>query len=319
MKLSKTATSLLASTAVFAGVLFAQGKANDVQASTVIGQIQANYVSNLRSNAGTNNSVTGSIRAGSVYNYTATAQASGYTWYRLGVNSWVASAGVAPKGSAAASTPAATPATSSNVIGQVRINYLSNLRSNGGTSYGVTGSVRAGAIYNYTTTVQANGYTWYRLGVNSWVASAGASVYNKNTAAAPATNTATSTSTSTPASSSASAVINLAKAQIGKPYVWGGKGPSSFDCSGLMYYVFMNAAGRNIGGYTVAQESAGTKISVSSLQPGDLVFWGSAGATYHVGLYIGNNQYIHAPQPGETVKIASISSYFMPSFGLRVL
>ncbi|MFD1484399.1 C40 family peptidase [Lacticaseibacillus baoqingensis] len=316
MKLSKTATSLLASTAVLAGVFLAQGKSNNVHASTVIGQIQASYVSNLRANAGTNNRVTGSIRQGSVYNYTATAQASGYTWYRLGVNSWVASAGVAPKGSAPAapSTPAA-PATGSKVIGQVRINYLSNLRSNGGTSYGVTGSVKAGAIYNYTTTVQANGYTWYRLGVNSWVASAGASVYNGSTATAPSTPAASNTN----ASSKAAAVIALAKAQLGKPYVWGGKGPSSFDCSGLMYYVFLNAAGKNIGGYTVAQESAGTRISLSSLRAGDLVFWGSAGATYHVGLYIGNNQFIDAPQPGQTVRISTINSYFMPSFGLRVL
>ncbi|MFD1670479.1 C40 family peptidase [Agrilactobacillus yilanensis] len=117
----------------------------------------------------------------------------------------------------------------------------------------------------------------------------------------------------------AAAVIALAKEQLGKPYVWGGKGPSSFDCSGLMHYVFANALGLEIGGWTVPQESAGTQISVSQAQPGDLIFWGSRGATYHVALYLGNNQYIDAPVPGRSVEIASISQYFMPSFAVRVL
>lgn len=115
------------------------------------------------------------------------------------------------------------------------------------------------------------------------------------------------------------AVINVAKAQLGKPYVWGGKGPNSFDCSGLTHYAYLNGANKEIGGYTGAQENAGTVVSISNLQVGDLVFWGSRGNTYHVAIYLGGGQYIAAPQPGENVKIASISSYFMPSFGVRVL
>lgn len=115
----------------------------------------------------------------------------------------------------------------------------------------------------------------------------------------------------------AQAVINLAMAQIGKPYVWGAHGPSSFDCSGLMDYVFRNAAGKSIGGWTVPQESAGYAVSLSNLQPGDLLFWGSQGSSYHVALYIGGGQYIHAPQPGENVKIGSMQ-YYAPSFARRV-
>lgn len=114
-------------------------------------------------------------------------------------------------------------------------------------------------------------------------------------------------------------MITLAKTEIGKPYVWGGKGPNSFDCSGLMYYVFLHAAGVNIGGYTGVQQNAGTRVSLSALKPGDILFWSSNGSVYHDALYIGNNQYIAAPEPGENVKVATISSYFYPSFGVRVL
>lgn len=115
------------------------------------------------------------------------------------------------------------------------------------------------------------------------------------------------------------AVIALAKQQIGKPYVWGAKGPSSFDCSGLMHYVFQNALGKEIGGWTVPQESAGTQVAISNLQAGDLVFWGNHGNTYHVALYLGGGQYLEAPKPGYSVRISTLSSYYMPSFGVRVL
>ncbi|XEO94260.1 NlpC/P60 family protein [Latilactobacillus sakei] len=123
--------------------------------------------------------------------------------------------------------------------------------------------------------------------------------------------------TPAPTTGNAQAVINLAMAQIGKPYVWGAHGPNSFDCSGLMDYVFQNAAGRSIGGWTVPQESAGYSVSLSSLQPGDLLFWGAQGSSYHVALYIGGGQYVHAPQPGENVKIGSMQ-YYTPSFAKRV-
>ncbi|ERL64549.1 C40 family peptidase [Schleiferilactobacillus shenzhenensis] len=183
-------------------------------------------------------------------------------------------------------------------------------------------TLSAGSRWKITkTTKDASGQTWYQLGTNCWVKAADmmtdaeyAAIVKSNAAA----DAAASTNVSTP-SNSVQAVISLAKQQLGKPYVWGGKGPSSFDCSGLMYYVFQHAAGKNIGGWTVPQESAGTQVSISNLKAGDLVFWGSRGSTYHVGLYIGNNQYIHAPQPGQGVQIASISGYFMPSFGVRVL
>ena len=112
-------------------------------------------------------------------------------------------------------------------------------------------------------------------------------------------------------------VVSIAAQYIGVPYVWGGKTPSGFDCSGFTSYVFREAYGIEIGGYTVPQENSGTQIAVSAAQAGDLIFWGSRGATYHVAIYVGGGQYIHAPAPGQTV---TYSSYNLSgaSFAVRV-
>ncbi len=112
---------------------------------------------------------------------------------------------------------------------------------------------------------------------------------------------------------------SLAKSLIGTPYVWGGKTPAGFDCSGFVAYV-LNNSGRtsNFPSYTVAEESAVTQIPVSQAQPGDLLFWGNHGSTYHVAIYLGNNQFIDAPQPGDTVGIHQMYPSWMPSFAGRV-
>lgn len=120
-----------------------------------------------------------------------------------------------------------------------------------------------------------------------------------------------------PSSGNAGAVLAEAAKHLGKPYVWGAKGPDSFDCSGFTSYVFRNAAGREIGGYTVPQESAGARISVAQAQPGDLYFWGSPGGTYHVAIATGGGGYIHAPAPGQNVSYGSVQ-YFTPSFAVRM-
>ncbi|MDH6364259.1 peptidoglycan hydrolase CwlO-like protein [Enterococcus sp. PF1-24] len=116
---------------------------------------------------------------------------------------------------------------------------------------------------------------------------------------------------------SGSAIVDYAMQFIGVPYVWGGKSPSGFDCSGFCYYVYLNVTGKNIGGWTVPQESSGTIIDISQAQAGDLLFWGSRGSTHHVALAMGGGQYLHAPTFGQTVSISSYSNY-APSFAVRV-
>lgn len=114
------------------------------------------------------------------------------------------------------------------------------------------------------------------------------------------------------------ALLNNAYAQVGVPYVWGGKTPSGFDCSGFVNYVYKQTYGVNVGGYTGEQQYAGPKISVSSAQPGDLIFWGSYGSPYHVAISLGNGQYIHSQRPGETVHSESINPYWAPSFAVSM-
>lgn len=107
-----------------------------------------------------------------------------------------------------------------------------------------------------------------------------------------------------PVSGSASTLINYAKNFIGVPYVWGGSSPSGFDCSGLTSYVYRNAVGINLPRTASSQQNVGKRVALSDLQAGDLIFFGSP--AHHVGIYIGNGQYLHAPKPGDRVKIANV-------------
>ncbi|MFC8565632.1 NlpC/P60 family protein [Streptomyces sp. NPDC057245] len=97
--------------------------------------------------------------------------------------------------------------------------------------------------------------------------------------------------------------LAFAQAQIGKPYVWGATGPGSYDCSGLTQGAW-KAAGVTLPRTTYDQVNAGTTVSVSQAQPGDLVFFYDD--ISHVGLYIGDGKMIHAPKPGAYVREESI-------------
>lgn len=158
--------------------------------------------------------------------------------------------------------------------------------------------------------------------------SAAASTTSTSTASstASASNNASSTSvTSSKASASTggntisvsggSIASNAAK-YLGVPYVYGGTSPSGFDCSGLIYYA-AKEAGVSLPRTSQAQSTLGSYVAVSDLQAGDLVFWGGVGSAYHVGIYIGNGQYIHAPAPGQSVTVQSMA-YFAPEFGRRL-
>jgi peptidoglycan DL-endopeptidase CwlO len=120
-------------------------------------------------------------------------------------------------------------------------------------------------------------------------------------ALSPAPSTPTAVASNVASSATANAVIANAKQYLGVPYVWGGSTPSGFDCSGFVSYVY-RSVGISLPRTSSAQQNVGTRISLNQLQPGDLVFKGMP--AYHVGIYIGGGQYIHAPQTGDVVKIA---------------
>lgn len=127
------------------------------------------------------------------------------------------------------------------------------------------------------------------VGPKTWAALTGKQVSKPQ----PSTNT----------SGARAKALAYARAQLGKPYVWGAEGPNSFDCSGLTMRA-MQAAGKSVPRTASQQQRAGVRISMSELQPGDLVTFGSP--AYHIGIYTGDGKIIHAPRPGKVVEEVKI-------------
>ena len=107
------------------------------------------------------------------------------------------------------------------------------------------------------------------------------------------------------ASGRAKQAVDFALAQLGDPYQWGGNGPNAWDCSGLTQHAFA-AAGISIPRVVGPQYAASRHISMSELQPGDLVFYGNM---QHVGMYLGHGRVVHAPRPGKSVEITGLSGF----------
>ncbi len=124
------------------------------------------------------------------------------------------------------------------------------------------------------------------------------------------TGSSTGTGTGSSTSSKAADALAFARAQIGKPYVWGATGPKSYDCSGLTQAAW-KAAGVDLPRTTWDQVNVGTRVATKDLRPGDLVFFYDD--ISHVGMYIGNGMMIHAPKPGAYVREESI--FYMPIYG----
>lgn len=232
---------------------------------------------------------------------------NGDAWYRIGNNQWID--GTYTK----ITNDVFEEPVASNWdpnFAAVKVNSDTLIYNNDNYSSGSQGSVAAGKLLQVASTLQESDGIWYELSSGGWIP-AGITTKISNSRPTVSLNGKTK-------NQAIEDVISAAKQQLGKPYIWNAKGPDGFDCSGLMQYVFREVTGQNIGSWTVPQETAGTKVSMNDLQRGDLVFWGPEGATYHVALYLGNNQYLNALRPGTNVKIDSISSSFAPSFGVRV-
>ncbi|MEJ8636879.1 MULTISPECIES: C40 family peptidase [Streptomyces] len=129
------------------------------------------------------------------------------------------------------------------------------------------------------------------------------------TGTAPGTGTGSGSSDGT-STAKAAKVLDFARAQIGKPYVWGAAGPSSYDCSGLTQAAW-KTAGVSLPRTTWDQVKTGKRVETKDLLPGDLVFFYDD--ISHVGIYIGDGKMIHAPKPGANVREESI--FYMPIYG----
>lgn len=248
------------------------------------------------------------LKNGSAWNFSKKViDANGDAWYMIGNNQWID--GTYTKITNQAFDTTAAKNWDPN-FAVVKVNQKASVYNDSNYNSGVKESSAAGTLLQVASTEQTGNLIWYELSNGGWI---------------PSSVTTEITNYREPVSLNGKSkqqvindVIAAAKGQLGKPYIWNAKGPDGFDCSGLMQYVFRQATGQNIGSWTVPQETAGTKVSINQLQLGDLVFWGPAGASYHVALYLGNDEYLNALRPGTNVKIDKISSAFEPSFGVRI-
>jgi len=124
-------------------------------------------------------------------------------------------------------------------------------------------------------------------------------------AAAPGGPAVAAPATVVAPTSAAQVAVDTALSQLGKPYVWAGAGPSSYDCSGLTQYAF-RAAGISLPHSSRMQSTMGVPVSRANLQPGDLIFFYSP--VGHVGIYLGGGKMVHAPTSGDVVRIANVDT-----------
>ncbi|MFE2414958.1 C40 family peptidase [Kitasatospora sp. NPDC059408] len=116
-------------------------------------------------------------------------------------------------------------------------------------------------------------------------------------------------------SGSTESAVDYALAQLGKPYVWGGDGPSGYDCSGLVQQAYRRS-GISLPRVADDQYAATTPIGAGQLRRGDLVFWsdsGRASGIHHVGIYLGGGTFVEAPRPGKTVRISTLNAGYYPT------
>ncbi|MFJ4339604.1 C40 family peptidase [Streptomyces sp. NPDC088915] len=118
-------------------------------------------------------------------------------------------------------------------------------------------------------------------------------------------------------SGSAASIVDFARAQVGDSYVTGGTGPNSWDCSGLVQAAY-RAAGIDLPRISYQQSSMGSSVSLDSLQPGDILYWGSRSGSYHVAVYVGGGKYVGA-QNSSTGVVERSLDWDPPSGAVRIL
>ncbi len=130
--------------------------------------------------------------------------------------------------------------------------------------------------------------------------------------AACSSNPSQHAASSSGGSSSSREVIPYAKSLIGTPYHYGGESPrTGFDCSGFVRHVYFHTRGVELPRSAHAMSAVGTRLKATQLQPGDLVFFNTLGKPYsHVGIYLGNAQFIHSPSTGKRVEIVDMSGRY---------
>ena len=261
---------------------------NTVTSTTgTAGTVKCSSSVNLRSEANTSSSILAELKNGTAVTVVSTANG----WCKVncsGKTGYIKQDYVSTTGSAAV----------------VKCSSTVNFRSAASTSSTVLGELKNGTAVTVLST--SNGWSKVSYAGTTGYISADYLVTASSGTAINPSNTAASVSISAKRQS----VLNYAAQFLGVPYVYGGSTPSGFDCSGLTSYVFKNTVG-SIPRVAQAQYDATTRVSRDDLLPGDLVFFGSSTSSIsHVGIYVGSNQFIHAPNTGDVVKYSSLTGSY---------
>lgn len=176
-----------------------------------------------------------------------------------------------------------------------------NVRSGAGTSYNKVGSLKAGAVVDIVADL---GNGWYQID-SGYISAEYVTLVDADYQAT---------------SSLGASAAAMAKSLLGCRYRSGAAGPSAFDCSGLMYYIYKQLGHPIARGSSSQYYNSGYFVSTSAMQPGDLIFFfdrrfdssGGTLPTTHVGMYVGNGQFIHASTTSYRVQYDSIYGYYAP-------
>lgn len=248
---------------------------------------------------------------------TSAAATSSSTTSASSTSQAVSSSSVAAQ-SSSTSTASASSVTSSASTSSVASQASSSAVTSSATSQSSASQSSASQASQSSTSVASSTSTTATstqsaaTSTSSQASSTASNTTSSSTTTATATAYSASASTSistTSSTASYSSVIAAAKTFIGTPY-------EQMDCSAFTQAAFAKV-GRSIGRTTYAQATIGTHVSFSQAQAGDLIFWGSDSAPYHVGIYLGGGQYIASPTYGETVSIKS-TAYYTPSFAIHM-
>ena len=272
---------------------------NTVTSTTgTAGTVKCSSSVNLRSEANTSSSILAELKNGTAVTVVSTANG----WCKVtysGKTGYIKQDYVSTTGSASNNTSACT-----GTAAVVKCSSTVNFRSAASTSSTILGELKNGTAVTVLST--SNGWSKVSYAGKAGYISADYLVTASSGTAISPSNTAASVSISAKRQS----VLNYAAQFLGVPYVYGGSTPSGFDCSGFTSYVFKNTVG-SIPRVAQAQYDATTRVSRDDLLPGDLVFFGSSTSSIsHVGIYVGSNQFIHAPSTGDVVKYSSLTGSY---------
>ena len=171
------------------------------------------------------------------------------------------------------------------------------------------GTILGKLSFGDAVTVTGKSNKWYRIKFSNNGVTCDAYVSREYVDTTPTSGGSSGGSTSS-GSGTATDIANFAMSFVGYSYVWGGMSPSTgFDCSGLMYYV-LTQYGYSMNRVSNDQMTQGTAVSRDNLQVGDLVFFGYGSYANHVGMYIGNGNFVHASTPSTGVRVNSLNETY---------